>query len=48
MPILHFFGWWIMHKIFLRWIRWYILCRLAAHYQFLIYSKTYEYKNFPR
>ena len=41
-PIQRFFGFWIIHKQFLRWIKWIILCFIISNYQFLIYAKLYE------
>lgn len=43
-PLQRFFGFWIVHKQFLRWIKWLILCTLMAYYQWLIYIKLYEKK----
>jgi hypothetical protein len=41
-PLQWFFWFWVIHKQFLRWTRWLILCSLMAYYQFLIYAKLYE------
>lgn len=48
-PIIRFFWFWIQHKQFIRWTKWYILCVFMFLYQFLIYTKLYEkfYLNNP-
>jgi len=43
-PLQRFFGFGIIHKQFLRWIKWIIICSLVSQYQFRIYSKLYEKK----
>lgn len=44
-PVQRFFWFWIIHKQFLRWIKWFILCKLMAYYQWSIYAKLYERKS---
>ncbi len=45
-PILWFFGWWIKHRLFLKWIPWLIYCFYMAFYQFTIFALLYEKRKY--
>lgn len=41
-PIIWFFGYWILHKQFIRWIPWLINCLIQSVYRVSLYAKIYE------